>query len=186
MTWLNLGNLERRAGRVDSALAAYRQATRADSSFGIGYLAEIQVLRERGKDDAAVETYRRWLRAMPLEHGARLSAVELLQTLHRPDEALVLAQEGLRVAPEAGAPHVVYGMALAGRGRMREALQQLRTGQSYFESDPGEQAHIESLVRVLRARAPDSLRAVFRADSLQAAAARAARDSITARNRRKR
>ena len=77
-------------------------------------------------------------------------------------------------------------MALAGRGRTREALEQLRTGQRLFGDDRGEQARVEALIGVLRSRAPDSLRAVFTADSLKAVAARAARDSAATQGPRKR
>jgi hypothetical protein len=131
-----------------------------------------------------VETYRRWLAAMPHEHAARLSAVELLQNLGRPDEALALAQEGLQVAPKEGAPHVVYGMALAGHGRMREGVEHLRQGQDLFAGDRAERVRIEALIAALRARAPDSLRAFFAEDSTHAAKAQAARDSLAARRAR--
>jgi tetratricopeptide (TPR) repeat protein len=184
-TWLNLGNFERRGGQPDSALVDYRAATRADSSFALGYLAEIQLLRQNRRDAEAVDVYRRWLAAMPHEHATRLSAVQLLQTLGRSDEALVLAQEGLQAAPKDGAPHVVYGMALAGRGRTREALEHLRTGQSLFD-DATERAQVEGLIGALRAKAPDSLRALFAEDSVRAAKSQAVRDSLATRHARSR
>ena len=97
-----------------------------------------------------------------------------------------MAEEGLRVAPRAGAPRVVYGMALAGRGRVREALHHLRMAQDLFGDEGQERVRIDAMIAALRARAPDSLRTLFEADSVQARAKQAARDSLSARGRRAR
>jgi len=111
--------------------------------------------------------------------------VQLLQKLGRSDEALALAADGLRVAPKAGAPQMVYGMALAGHGRWQNALQHLRAGQELFDGDPAEQRRVDALVAVMRAKAPDSLRALFLADSVAAVARQAQRDSAMAHGKHK-
>ena len=185
ITWLDLGNLERGAGRSDSAVVAYRRALALDSSFVLARMAEIQVLREAGRDSDVIAAYRRWLAQSPTDHAVRLDAVDFMLRHGDPDEALALAAEGPKVAPKAGAPQVIYGMALAGRGRLREAVPHFRTAQDLFGGEAQEIQRVETMVAALRAHAPDSLRAFFHADSVQAVRRQASRDSAAAHAKRK-
>src|SRR5262245_22272578 len=186
ITWLDLGNLERGAGRTDSALIAYRRALALDSSFVLARMAEIQVLREAGRDAEVIAAYRRWLALSPTDHAVRLDAVDFMLRHGDPDEAVALAAEGPKVAPRAGAPQVVYAMALAGRGRLREAVPHFRTAQELFDGNAEEIQRVETMVAALRAHAPDSLHTFFHADSVQAARRQASRDSAAAQGKRKR
>ncbi len=164
-TWLNLGNLERRAGRPDSALVCYTRAEAGDSSFSLAYMGQVQLLRERGRLGDAGEVYRRWLRHRPEEHGARLEAVDLFGMLHQPELALEIAREGVQRVGDQGPPYVIYGLALAGQGRTREALRQYRKAEKLFWAHPTERGRVRKLIDDLRASAPDSLRGMFEADS---------------------
>jgi hypothetical protein len=65
---------------------------------------------------------------------------------------------------------VILGLAHGASGRTREALEEMRLGQTLYRS-PDERARIDSLVAALRAGAPDSLRALFAADSVARARA---------------
>lgn len=165
-TWLNLANLEHRAGRRQAALDAYCHAVAGDSSFSLGYQGQIQVLAEERRPAEMVDVYRAWLAHQPDQYGARLEAVELLAQLHRGNEALALARAGLDVAPKSGQARLIYGMALAGQGRSGEALVALRQAQQAFSGDPTELARVEGMITMMRRSAPDSLRALFRADSV--------------------
>jgi tetratricopeptide (TPR) repeat protein len=71
-TWLNLGNLERRAGAADSALACYRRAEACDSSLALALQGQIGILREKKRDAEAADAYLRWLAQHP-DHTARVS-----------------------------------------------------------------------------------------------------------------
>ena len=185
ITWLDLGNLERQAGRTDSALVAYRRAVALDSSFVLARVAEIQVLQAAGRDAEVIAAYRRWLAQSPADHEVRLEAVDFMLRHGDADEALALAAEGPKVAPKAGAPQVIYGMALAGRGRLREAVPHFRTAQELFDGQTDEIQRVERMVAALREHAPDSLRAFFHADSVQGARRQAARDSAAAHAKRR-
>jgi tetratricopeptide (TPR) repeat protein len=165
-TWLNVANLERRAGRRPAALDAYRHAVAGDSSFSLGYQGQIQLLGEERRAAEMVDVYRAWLAHQPEQYGARLEAVELLQQLGRGPEALALAHEGVERMPKNGQARLIYGMALAGQGRAGESLVALRQAQQMFAGNPAELARVESMVTMLRRAAPDSLRALFRADSM--------------------
>jgi tetratricopeptide (TPR) repeat protein len=170
-TWVNLGNLERRAGRPDSALACYRRAEAGDSSFALALQGQAQLLNEMKCDGEAVDAYRRWLLRRPDHHGARLEAVRLLDAIGREDEALALAREGTHQVVDAGQPHVILGMVLRGRGDTRGALAQLRRAEILFRGNADEQERVRKIIAALRASAPDSLRPLFTADSVAAAAA---------------
>jgi tetratricopeptide (TPR) repeat protein len=177
-TWLNLGNLERKAGRRPAALEAYQHAVASDSSFTLGYQAQLQLLGQDRRGDEMVEVYRGWLSQQPEQYGARLEAVELLQELHRGKEALAMAREGVVINPKSAQARVIYGMALAGQGRAGEALASLRQAQQLFAGNIPELARVESLIAALRHSAPDSLRAMFHADSLAHPRSAARADSL--------
>lgn len=165
-TWFNLGNLEHRAGHRDSALICYRRAVAADSSFSIGYRGQVQLLRESDRADDAAQVYRVWLARRPDEHGTRLEAVRMLIEMGRGEEALALARAGIEAIPGSGQTRLIYGMTLSGQGRQREALRYLREAQLLFGADGNEVRRVEGLIAALRAAAPDSLRHLFRSDSL--------------------
>jgi tetratricopeptide (TPR) repeat protein len=167
----NLGNLERREGRAAPALAAYQQAEALDSTFALALQGQAQLLRGLGHDNEAAEVYRRWLRIRPDDHNARLDAIRLYDQLGRKDMALELARAGVRVEPRSSDTHLMHGMALAASGRLREALAALRTSHQ-LGGNAAERDRAEALIAALRHEAPDSLRALFDADS--AAAVRAA------------
>ncbi|TMQ70193.1 MAG: tetratricopeptide repeat protein [Candidatus Eisenbacteria bacterium] len=171
-TWLNLGNLERRAGRRDSALACYRRAEASDSSFALALKAQTQVLRELNRDDEAVDAYRRWLTRHPDHHGTRLEAVQLLEELGRSDEALALARDGTRQRVDSGQPHVILALVLRGRGDTPGALVELRRAEALYHGNPPEREKVRKTIAAMRAAAPDSLRAIFDADSVAASGRR--------------
>ena len=170
-SWLNLGNLERRGGRPDSALACYRRAEAADSGFVPGLQAQVQVLREKQRHGEAADVYVRWLNQHPDHHGARVDAIRLLDEIGREDDALRLAREATVRVPDSGQPWVMLGMVLRGRGDTRGALAALRRAETLYRDDPGERERVRQVIAGMRASAPDSLRAMFAADSVAAAAA---------------
>ena len=167
-TWFNLGNLERRASRPDSALVLYHHAESADSAFVPGLEAQIQVLRERRRDREAIEVYRRWLRQHPDHHGARIEAVRMLDEAGREDEALALAREGTEQVKNSGHPWLILGMVLRGRGDTRGAVTALRQAEVLFKDDARERDRATKTIAALHASASDSLRALFAADSAAA------------------
>src|SRR5207244_12560686 len=95
-----------------------------------------------------------------------LEAVELFNSLGRDDIALELARNGIRQNRDSGQAYVIYGMSLAGHGEHRKALEQLRAADSLFADDPRERQRVADLIATMRRAAPDSLRAVFVADSV--------------------
>lgn len=161
---VNLGNLERRAKRSEAALAAYREAQQRDSLQTLAYRGQVQLLVELHRELEAGEVFRRWLAVYPDEVAVRVEAIQLFQGAGRQDIALELARDGIRRDPGSGEARLAYGMALHSNGQTRDALEELRRAESWLRK-PEQRARVGSLIRSMRAKAPDSLRTVFEADS---------------------
>jgi superkiller protein 3 len=162
--WYNLGNLDRRAKQPQAALENFRRATAYDSTFGLAMQGEVAVLRDLKRDAEAGEVYRRWLRANPLDHETRLAAVRLYDDIGRNDVAVEIGLEGVRRAPRSAEAHRILGLAYEANSQSRLALEELRRSASLFGTGD-DSLHVVKLIGTMRARAPDSLRAVFAADS---------------------
>lgn len=163
--WINLGNLERREHKLEPALAAYRAAERADSTLAPALQGQVAVLRALGRDAEAGTVYRRWLAIRPDDHVARYEAVALFDALGRTDLALEVARDGVRRQPRSADARLVLGMALGGAGEYRAALGEMRRAEELLRGDE-DRARARGAIAVLRARAPDSLRALFEQDSI--------------------
>lgn len=162
--WLNLGNLHARAGRPDSAIVAYRRSTDVDSAFTLGYKAQVTVLTEMKRFDEVADTYMRWIEVQPDDIELRLTAVRHLAEVGRRDRALEIGRDGVRQHPKAPAAHLILGMSLEAYGSTREAVAELRTAESLFVAKRDKQ-RVQALIKSMRGAAPDSLRAMFAADS---------------------
>jgi tetratricopeptide (TPR) repeat protein len=164
--WLNLGNLERRARKPAAALAAYRGAVERDSGLALARLGEARALVELGSVREAGEAYRIWLRTNPEDLRDRLEAIQFFVSVGRTDVALEAARDAVRLAPQAGDSHLMLGVALDVAGDKRGALAELRRAEACFPDSAG-RARARHLIATLRGGAPDSLRALFEADSAQ-------------------
>lgn len=165
-TWFNLANLDRRDGRTDSALVLYRRAEAFDSAFALALQAQVQILREQHREVEAVDVYQRWLRRHPEHHGARLEAVQLLESLGRGDEALSLARAGVYQVDEAPQAHVLLGMVLKSHGELRAAMAEFQRADVLWRAKPAEQERMRRMKAAIRSAASDSLRALFASDSV--------------------
>ncbi len=168
---VNLGNLELRTGRPDSALAAYEAAIAVDTTSVLGWRGKVNALVALNRLDDAGRTYRAWLRLPESPPSLRVEAMEFFATRGRQDIALELARDGVRRTPRSAEAHLALGMALHESGQERAALAELRRAESLFvRAEPS--ARVGALIRSMRAKAPDSLRALFRADSVENEAGR--------------
>ncbi len=162
--WVNLANLDRRAGNAEEALRGYDEALRRDSTFGLAWQGRIGALLETHRDADAGVAYRRWVDAVPGDLDARLEAVRWFDGQGRRDIALELARDGVRKNPNAADAHMVLGMALESSGNTRGALAELHRAEA-MSADRASKTRVQQLIAALRASAPDSLRALFEADS---------------------
>ena len=163
--WLNIGNLEARAGRADSALAAYREAERRDSTEGLAFEGELNALTQLKRHDDIADLYMRWVTVRPQDDDLRLRAVRNLAALDRRDRALEIGRDGVRYDSRSPMKHMILGLSLAAYGNTRQALSELRVADSLF-TRPRDRDRVHQLVASMRQTAPDSLREMFRADSV--------------------
>ena len=163
--WLNLGNLEARNGHADSAIVAYREAERRDSSYALAYEGELKALTTLDRRDAIADLYMRWVTAAPQDDDLRLRAVRHLADLDRRDRALEVARDGVRFNANSPAKRMVLGLALAAYGSTREAVGELRQAERLSKL-PAERDRVRQLIGSMRLGAPDSLRGMFEADSV--------------------
>jgi len=162
---VNLGNLEAREKRHEAALDAYRKAEARDSGLVHAYAGEVSSLRALGREAEAGEVYRRWLAVTPDAPDTRMDAIRLYDSLGRPDIALELARDGVRANPRSGQAHLALAMALQSRGEIEGMLVEMRKASSLLPQ-PEQRERLRATIASMRARAPDSLRAIYVADSL--------------------
>ncbi len=185
-TRVNLGNLQLRAGHADSALAAYDAAIDVDSTSVLGWRGKVNALIALNRLDDAGRAYRSWLQLPEAPQSLRVEAMEFFASRGRQDIALELARDGVRRTPRSAEAHLALGMALHESGQDRAALPELRRAEAMFvRAEPS--ARVGALIRSLRAKAPDSLRALYRADSIanEAGRVRVPLDSLDATRRRR-
>jgi predicted CXXCH cytochrome family protein len=131
---LNLGNLDRRSGRLAEAEADYRRAIALDSSFVPARVNLADMLASRGDEAACERELRSALALEPRNADVHHALGLALARQHRTPEAL----EELRRAAE-GASNAryafVYGVALHDAGRVREALDVLARAQARHPTD---------------------------------------------------
>jgi len=125
----------------------------------------------------AGEVYRRWLALEPLQPELRMEAIRHFDAMGRKDIALELARDGVRVLPRSGEARLALGMALHEAGRERQSLAEIRHAQELLPQ-PEQRTRIGALVGAMRAHAPDSLRALFAADSVRYESPGAVQDSV--------
>ena len=178
--WINLGNLERRLGRSNAALDAYGEAIRRDSSAALAWRGRIAVLDALNQPLDAAGVLRAWLAHQPDDYSLRVETMERYDAAGRKDIALELAREGVRLAPRSGEARLAFGMALHESGSEQAALHEMRHSQALVRK-PEQRARIGALIAAMRGRAPDSLRALFAADSSAYEGPAAAADSLNAR-----
>ena len=91
----------------------------------------------------------------------------------------------MRTTPRSAEAHLALGMALHESGSERAALAELRRAEALFVRAESS-GRVGALIRSLRAGAPDSLRAMFAADSVANEANRRSvpADSVSGRRRR--
>ena len=136
-------------------------------------------LVELGRLDQAGEVWRRWLNVAPEDPEIREGAVRHFVKQGRDDIALQIARDGVRLLPKSGEAWWLLGEISTDTDDAKGALAAYRRALTLFRK-ADDRARVERSIVELRAAAPDSLRAWFAADSVEAA--RAAAD--TTRRRR--
>ena len=122
----NLGNVHLREGRIDLAMAEYREALRlrpdyAEARCNIGMALELS-----GKPADALAEYRAALRLDPGLAEAHVNLGQLLLKGGQIDPAIAELEAALRSNPDFVEAHQNLGVALLAKGRRPEALAEFR------------------------------------------------------------
>ncbi len=141
-----LGVLFRNQGRLDEAVALFREAVRirplyAGSQNNLG-----EALLALGRTEEALPHLVEAVRLNPALREARLNLASAQRRLEHPDEAATAYGEAIRRWPDDASAQTGLGMALAERGRVQEGLVHLRKAVRVAPADAD--AHY-SLGRVL-------------------------------------
>ncbi len=113
----------------------------------------------------------RWVTVRPDDDDLRMRAVRNLAAIDRRDRALEIGRDGVRHNARSPLAHMILGMSLEAYGSTRPALAELRRAEQLF-TKPRDRDRVRQLVASMRQGAPDSLREMFRADSVEHAGAK--------------
>jgi tetratricopeptide (TPR) repeat protein len=124
---LNLGYaLEKGMGRLDEAIAEYREAIRINPNFAEAHTNLGRALRDKGQLDEAIAECRE---AVRLSKGLATPHIGLGNALHvkgRLDEAIAEYHEAIRIDPSIAEAHDNLGNSLSGKGQLDEAIAEHR------------------------------------------------------------
>lgn len=124
--WLNLGVLEKGAGDLAAARAAYEKAIAQRPGYAAAW-QNLAKLREAANDTAgAEEAYRRALELDPGYASAWLSLGQLRSAQGRTAEAIEDLKRAVAARPRHEAAQLSLGVAYARAGRTEEAIQAYR------------------------------------------------------------
>jgi eukaryotic-like serine/threonine-protein kinase len=133
-----LGDSMRLEGKLDEAMAAYREAIRLDPNFAPARLCLGAILCDVKHDYAAAEAeFREAIRLLPHEAAAHLNLGTALGGQGKVSEAIAAYREAIRHQPDIAEAHSNLGLALRQQGQYAAALDALRKGHALGSKRPG-------------------------------------------------
>jgi choline-sulfatase len=130
------GHCLEEAGRLDSALAAYRQASRENELAAVPVVNAARALRKLGRRAEAEKEYRRALTLDPTLGEAAASLARLLRDRGEREEALRVLEAALVAGSHDEQIFAERGFVLAALGRLAEALRDFRESARRNPLDP--------------------------------------------------
>ncbi|MFD1611205.1 tetratricopeptide repeat protein [Sphingomonas tabacisoli] len=143
---INLGIVATSAGQFDIAEAALGQAIRAAPGVARGWSALGALEQKRGNADTAAQTYRRALEVDAEDIRSRHNLAVVLREEDRPEEALEIAETGLRMGPVPPETATLRAHLLGDVGRHDEAADEYR---NIVQQVPEQLDAHETLARLL-------------------------------------
>ncbi len=123
----DLGNALRAQGKLDEAVASYRQALTLKPDFAEALVELAATLHQQGKPAEAVESYRSALALQPDLVVAHYNLANALNELGQLDEAVASYRKSAELQPNLVAAHYSAANVLRVMGRSEEAIASYRT-----------------------------------------------------------
>ena len=117
----NLGAALQARGRMEEAIAAYREAVRRQPNYATAWSNLGSALQGQGNLDEAVAAYREALRLNPDYAMAHYNLGNALRVLRRPVEAIDACRAAARLKPDFPEAHSNLGAVLNEQGHLEEA-----------------------------------------------------------------
>jgi len=123
-------------GRLDEAIANYRQALELGPQVVRGYVALGALYHQRGQREEALEVFRRGLEQAPTEQALLTNTAAVALELGQAELALELAERAVAAAPKDADLRFLHGAVLRRLDRAEEAVATLQQGLSLRPKDP--------------------------------------------------
>jgi predicted O-linked N-acetylglucosamine transferase (SPINDLY family) len=118
----SLGITLKNQGKLDEAVAAYRQAIRIKPNLAEAHCSLGITLKNQGKLDEAVTAYRQAIRINPYLAEAHCNLGNALRDQRKLDEAVAECNHAIRIKPDFAEAHFNLGNALLDQGKLDEAV----------------------------------------------------------------
>jgi tetratricopeptide (TPR) repeat protein/serine/threonine protein kinase len=111
-----------RPGKLDEAIAAFKEAIRLEPGHADYHFALGKALRLRNKLDEAVAAFRKAIALEPQNAGFHSTFGEALRAQKKLDEAVAAFRKAIALEPQNAIFHRTLALALAQQGRVAEAI----------------------------------------------------------------
>jgi tetratricopeptide (TPR) repeat protein len=122
----NLGNCLADKGRLDEAIAEYREAIRIKKDFPEAHNNLGYALQDQGRLDAAIAEYREAIRVKKDYSTAHNNLGNALKDQGRLDAAIAEYREAIRIKKNNAEAHYNLGITLKAKGQLDEAIAEYR------------------------------------------------------------
>jgi tetratricopeptide (TPR) repeat protein len=118
----NLGNVLRKRGQVDQAIAEYQKALEIDPNYDQAHNDLGNALSQKGQNAEAIAEYQAALKINPNEVEPHNNLGEALFRMGRVDEAIAEYQRAMEINPNLAETRLNLGNALLQKGEVDEAV----------------------------------------------------------------
>ena len=123
---LNLGNALAAQGKVDLAIAEFRDAIRLNPDDAKAHNNYGNALRDQGKFDQAIAECREAIRIKPDLAEAHVNLGNALADQGNPDLAIEAYRKAIQLKPDLAVAHYCIGNVMAARGKLDDAIASFR------------------------------------------------------------
>jgi tetratricopeptide (TPR) repeat protein len=118
----NLGLAFYKQGKLDEAIACYRQAVKLDPKNALAHYNLGNALSEQGKLDEAIACYRQAIKLDPKFAPAHYNLGNALSEQGKLDEAIACHRQAIKLDPKYAPAHYNLGLAFYKQGKLDQAI----------------------------------------------------------------